>query len=175
MFDAIGVWPNWICAEALFVPEDINHLTYFSEHYPESIEVSDFIREDPGNNEATEILIDLAIRQINDHSNPGLQKIHISEMETLAEEHNLSRLMEAVKIAAEKWNPIFNELDEKERLRCEKEIGEAPVRRIIEARELVKNGATAWRARNLVRQLLKDEGFIGDEAREIAKAADAFD
>lgn len=175
MFDILGSWPECVCAEDLFVPQDIHHLTYFADHHPECIEVVEFIREDPMNKEATEVLIDLAIKQMNDHSNPGIQRICISDFESLAEENDLPRLMDAVKISQEKWTPAFREIDEKIRLDMEKELKDEPRRLIIEAMDLVKDASTAWRARNLVRPHLKDVGSIGDDARAITKAADAFD
>lgn len=175
MFDLLGEWPECICPESLFVPDDNHHLAYFADHYPDYIEVVDIVRKNPKNKETTKVLIDLAIKQMNDHSNPGLQRIHISDFEILSEENGLYRLMEAVKIAQEKWTPVFKEIDEKERILKEKELDDEPIRRIIEAREFVKDASTAWRARILVRPHLKEVGSIGNDARAIAKAAEVFD
>ena len=173
-------WKTSFYPEQLFDHQNNDHLRYFSIHHPECIEIVEFIREDPENKEANEILTDLAIIKMNDHSDYKTQRMNIRDFESLVEDYNINNnlddLQSAVDDALEKWESIFQVLDEKDKIKRknEEKLLKDPMIVINEAKDLLIPN-TAWRSRNLVKQYINDEGLVGDEAREITRVACTFD
>lgn len=127
MLDSLGgEWPECIDPENLFCPQDLSHLEYYTEHHPDTIDVTSFIREDPTNEKANEILVRLAIKQMDDHSNPSLQEILISEF--MDEELNVPALSSAAVAANEKWKESFEKIKAQKAEKKRKEEDDSPDR-----------------------------------------------